>query len=254
MRRRRPPALVRIAATAAALAGLVPSPAAGEPERVPIADGRAAIALPAGWVELDPVLLELLTDELALVTGGLTTERYQHGFRPADRLGGPFGPPLVLVQIRDSGRVPYRDLAAAGGALPRPDEPDEFARGTRPNLRGLTMERIVFDRSRLVIRAVGRFDRPSIPPTEIRSAAYLTSHGTLTVHGYLETPTSPEEGAAVDAMLDGIELGPELRYRPRLRERLAAAALRPGTWYTAAVLTFAVLVVVTIRGLRRGRR
>lgn len=228
--------------------------AADEPaSRVPVADGQATIVLPRGWTELDPILLGLLADELSLQSGGLTTERYQHGFRPEHRLGAPFGPPLVLVQTRDSGRVPYRDLAG-GGSLPLPDSPGEFARGTRPNLRGLEMQRVLFDRSKLAIRAVGRFERPFLPATEIRSVAYLTSRGTLTVHGYLELPADPAEAVAVKRMLDGIRLGPELRYRPRPGERLVAAALRPSTWYVAAAATLGVLLAVLAVGASRRRR
>lgn len=243
-----------LALTAALVAGTRPCAAVGPADPVPIADGRATIALPPGWTELDPILLGLLADDLTRLSGGLTTERYQHGFRPEDRLGGPFGPPLVLVQVRDSGRVSYPDLAATVGPLPLPDSPGDFVRGTRPTLRGLEMERALFDRSRLAIRAVGRFERPSLPVTEIRSVAYLTSHGTLTVHGYLELPTDPTEAAAVDRMLEGVALGPELRYRPRLLECLAAAALRSTTWYLAAAVTLGVLLVILGVAARRRRR
>ncbi len=247
--------LLAAAVPALAAAVLIAAPAApGEPEtRVPIAGGRATLPLPNGWIELDPILLGILADQLTVLSGGVTTERYQHGFRPEDRIGAAFGPPLVLVQVRDSGRVPYRDVAARGGDLPVPDRPGDFVRGTRPTLRGLEIRQVRFDRSRLAIRAEGVFERPSVPVTEIRSVAYLTSDGTLTVHGYLELPADSTEAAAVDRMLDGVRLGPELLYRPRMAERLAAAALRPSSWYVAAGATVGILLGLLAVGAMRRR-
>ena len=103
----------RTALAAIILANLVLSAAfAGADEtvrEVSVYGGLVSLEVPESWREIPPEVLEFYSLRSAEASGGRTAEIYQHGFR----LGEPeadFAPPQILIQIRESGRIPYGSL------------------------------------------------------------------------------------------------------------------------------------------------
>lgn len=245
------PALLVLPALLACLTTPLLRTGAAEPTRLPLAGAEASISLPADWAAIDPQWLIALADQLARQSDGEAAEAYQYGFRPGRRRGAPFGPPLVLVQIRENGRLPWREAVELGESR-LPPRVKVQADGSHPTLPALEPRTLELDMRLRAIRSESLLRRPLGPPIEIRSVVYLTRRGTIGLYGFLESPPKPASLAAVVAILDSVELDPAVVYRPRLGERLGVALRRSSTWYLAAALMLVATLLVAYRGRRRG--
>ena len=112
---------------------------------VTIYDGHVTLEIPTDWEAIPDKLLESHSLVLAETTGGLLTETYQYGFRTSDP-EEDFVLPECMVQIRESGRLGYRQFMR----LPSTEALGEA--GSRavdersgPSVRGLELNQASFD-------------------------------------------------------------------------------------------------------------
>ncbi|MEE4271631.1 MAG: hypothetical protein V2I67_08155 [Thermoanaerobaculales bacterium] len=230
--------LVVLAAAATAVGGAASDLPA---EAVAIYDDRVTFTLPDGWTEIPPGNLEELTMRVAEATGGRSAEYYQHGYYPPTFADDPWLP-HVLVQIRESGRLPYgRFLGFDTGALD-----DEGPDGLPPLILDVAVDRLKFDTERMCLRLEHTLDLRFKGRVRILTASFLTERGVVAFHFADRERRIDESRPIFDNLVAGVTLAPEIAYRPRLTDRW------PGLYFFAAAALMAVLLILTI--LRQRRR
>jgi len=212
--------------------------------------GLVTLEIPESWNEIPPDVLEFFSLQSAESSGGLTVEIYQHGFRP----GNPeadFAPPQVLIQIKESGRLNYRQFLK----LP----PIEFVRDQDagkldgrmgPFLEGLHLNDVFMDREAYAVHVTNTLDLTYEGKVLVKSVSFLTERGLFTVHCYALISQHVAMNPVFDKILDSVRFDESIRYRPRLGDRLPPT---PALISYAIALFFAVLALVVLADQRRRR-
>jgi hypothetical protein len=217
-------------------------------QSVTIYDGHAVLDVPTGWNEIPRDVLDFYALRAAESSGGRMTESYQFGFRPADP-EIDFSLPQFLVQIRESGRLNYRqflrlptaeDLQAAGER--------SLAEHVGPLVRGLALGETEFDRNSFALHLSNTLDLSIEGETSVESVAFLTERGLFTIHFYAHASEISAMAPIFEHIARSVRFDEELAYRPKLTDRWPP---RPTTLFLLAALIAAA--VLSAHLLRRGR-
>jgi hypothetical protein len=212
--------------------------------------GLATLEIPETWNEIPPDVLEFFSLQSAESSGGLMVEIYQHGFRP----GNPeadFAPPQVLIQIKESGRLNYRQfLQLPPIELVREQDAGKLDGRMGPLLEGLHLNDVFLDRETYAIHVTNTLDLKYEGKVLVKSVSFLTERGLFTVHCYALISQHLAMNPVFDTILDSVRIDESIRYRPRLGDRLPPT---PALISYAIALFFAVLVLVVFVVQRRRR-
>lgn len=207
---------------------------------VSIYDGRTTFALPGGWTEIPPSELEEIAMRVAEATEGRSAEYYQHGYFPPSFLDDPWLPHL-LVQIRESGRIPYGRFLNLD-----PDSSEANApSGVPPLILGVAVDRMDFDTEKMCIHIEHTLDLRFKGRIRILTAAFLTERGVFALHFANRENRIAESRGIFDAVVASVSLDPEIAYQPRVSDRW------PGLPFFAAAALMTVLLIFTIARQRR---
>ena len=217
---------------------------------VEVYGGLASLEIPETWNEIPPDVLEFFSLQSAESSGGLMVEIYQHGFRP----GNPeadFAPPQVLIQIKESGRLNYRQfLQLPPIELVRDQEAGRLDERMGPLLENLHLNDVFFDRGTYSVHVANTLDLKYEGKAMVTSVSYLTDRGLFTVHCYALISQHLAMKPVFAKILESVRIDESIRYRPRLNDRLPPT--RALISYAIA-LCFAVLVLVVLLIQRRRR-
>jgi len=205
-----------------------------------IYDGLFSLEVPPGWLEFAPLELEELSTWAATATAGRSVEIYQHGYFPPEFRDDPWLP-HILVQIRESGRIPYGEFLHL-----RPIEEIQssskarFPQGLQPLVMGITVDRVSFDPSTFCVRLEHALELRFKGPVRVLTAAFLTERGLVAIH-YIDRKARIDEGRErFDAIVNSVSIDPSLAYRPRLLDRL------PGLPYFIAAGIVAIVLAAYV--------
>ena len=246
------PELMRIVGSilACTLLGVpVASSTTEEPMRtVTLYEGHATMETPRDWNDISAESLEFYSLRAAEASGGRSAEIYQYGFRPGDPQMD-FALPQILIQIRESGRLPYGQFLH----LPTLDEIQEdgnqhLTDRAGPMLRGIELEAARFDRRRYAIYLTNTLDLAFEGRVSVTTVSFLTERGLFTLHCYAGADHALVMAPLFDRVIDSVRFDGELRYKPRLGDRWPP---RPSTVaYGVAALIAIILILSLIRSRR----
>jgi len=212
--------------------------------------GLATIDIPETWNEIPPDVLEFFSLQSAESSGGLMVEIYQHGFRP----GNPeadFAPPQVLIQIKESGRLNYRQfLQLPPIELVRDQGAGRLDGRMGPLLEDLHLNDVFLDREAYSVHVTNTLDLKYEGKVLVKSVSFLTERGLFTVHCYALISQQAAMNPVFEGILDSVRIDESIRYQPRLGDRLPPT---PALISYAIALIFAVLVLVVLLVQRRQR-
>ncbi len=218
--------------------------------RVAVYDGLASLEVPATWGEIPPEALEFLSLEATEASGGRTAELYQFGFRPGEADTG-FTLPQILIQIRESGRLPYgRFLHLPPVSVLNSQDGDPAREWAGSRLQHVTLKDATFDRESYSLRTSHSFYLENVGRVVVESASFLTERGVFTVHCYTAASSASLDRPLFAYVLASVHFDPHIAYRPRLSDRWPPS---PATAAFAAAALFAFLLLV-IAWRRRHRR
>lgn len=188
-------------------------------QTVTVYDGLVTMEVPGEWTEISPELLDFFAIRAAESSGGRSAETYQYGFRrEASDVG--FDLPQVLIQIRESGRMPYgqflrlpslADVEASNGG--------SFDDDQGPFIKGVQLDRLAFDVDRKILLVENTLDLSIEGLTGVRTASFLTERGLFIVHCYDRVATMDMSAEVFDRIIQSVNLSDEVRYQPRWRDR-----------------------------------
>lgn len=208
-----------------------------------IYDGHVTLEVPADWNEIPREVLEFYSLRAAETSGGRMTETYQYGFRPDDP-EMDFALPQFLIQIRESGRLGYRQF------LRLPSVEEMRAAGERtlaervgPMLRGLETGDAVFDRDSFALHLANTLDLSFEGETSVESVAFLTERGLFTIHFYAHASRTETMKPVFDHVVHSVRFDDELRYRPRWADHWPP---RPAILFLTAALIVAITASVLL--------
>lgn len=216
---------------------------------VTLYQGHATMEIPRHWNDIPAESLEFFSLRAAEASGGRSAEIYQYGFRPDDPQMD-FALPQILIQIRESGRLPYRQFLH----LPTFDEmkDDDIQRlvaRAGPLLRGIELGAAIFDHQRFAIYLTNTLDLVFEGRVSVTTVSFLTERGLFTLHFYAADDQAQLMAPIFDRTIDSVRFDSELRYQPRFSDRWPP---RPSTVaYSAAALVAVILVLSLIRNRRR---
>lgn len=199
-----------------------------EPEsgfrRVSVYDGHVHLEVPSSWEEIPPELLESHSLNMAEFTEGRLTEVYQHGFRSSDP-GVDFVLPECLIQIRESGRIRYRQFLD----LPTIEEMRSHGEGELVDRSGYATRRMelseaFFDRRVYSLHLRNTLDLGDESDITVESVAFLTQRGLFTIHFYHPTAQIDQMAPVYARIIDSVRFDDELGYHPKLSDRLPPRA------------------------------
>jgi len=228
----------------------ISSPAEEATRTVTVYDGLVTLELPAAWNEIPPDILEFFSLQSAEDSGGLMVEIYQYGFRP----GNPeadFLPPQILIQIKESGRLNYRqflDLPPIGIIRENSDERLDGRVG--PLLEDRQLNEVFFDRENFSLHIKNTIDLTYEGKAMVTSVSFLTERGIFTLHCYALISQNTAMKPVFDSIIKSVRIDESIRYQPRLADRLPK---RPAMVSYAAALVLA-LVTLGIYFIGRRRR
>lgn len=187
---------------------------------VSVYGGHVTLEVPVDWEEIPPDVLESHSLTMAETTGGLVTEVYQHGFRSSNP-EVDFMLPECLIQIRESGRLSYRQLLD----LPTVEEMRSTGKGAVFDHSGIAARRMelneaFFDRGTFSLRLRNSLDISHEGEITVDSVAFLTERGLFTVHFYVRASDRDMMATLHARIIDSVRFDDELRYHPRLSDRL----------------------------------
>jgi hypothetical protein len=223
---------------------------AGEKTRaVSVYDGLVTFEIPEDWNEIPPDVLEFFSLQAAEESGGLTGEIYQHGFRPGDP-EADFEPPQVLIQIKENGRLNYRqflDLPPIETVRERGDGRLEERMG--PLLENLRVNDVFFDRENYSIHISNTLDLKYEGKTMVTSVTFLTARGLFSIHCYATIRQNIAMKPVFAGIIESVRIDRSIRYQPRLGDRMPP---RPALISYGIALVVALLALgVHITGRRR---
>jgi hypothetical protein len=218
--------------------------------RVVVYDGLASLEVPAGWREIPPEVLEYLSLQTAEASRGRTAEIYQYGFQPEEAESG-FSLPQILIQIRESGRLPYGQfLHLPPLSVLRSQSKQQPPEKVGESTDRLALNKASFDRASFSLRTSHAFFLENVGRVAVESASFLTERGVFTVHCYTTASAASLDRPLFDKVISSVHLDPQLAYRPRLADRWPPSS---GTLaFAAAALVSIVVLVVALR--RKTRR
>jgi hypothetical protein len=228
------------------MVALTPAASAADSDRAvretTIYDGLVSFELPADWQEISPTDLEELTMWAADATAGRSVEVYQFGYVPPQFETDPWLP-HILVQIRESGRIPYgRFLHLQPLEENQRSSKRELPPGLPPLVMGIAVEDVGFDPSTFTIRLDHALDLRFKGPVRVQTAAFLTERGLIAFH-YIDRRARIEQGRVLfDALVDSVAIDPALAYRPRLLDRWPGLPFFAAAGIAALVLLIFLLV------------
>ncbi len=216
---------------------------------VTLYQGHVNLEVPTDWEEIPAEDLESFSLQLAEASGGRVGEVYQHGFFPDSRIVISTLP-LILVQIRESGRLPY------GQFLHLPPLEKLQRSGSRPIidrmgpvLSGLDLQKVWYDRKNHTLHLANKLALKTEGRVSVSSVSFLTERGLFTLHCYAHTPQATAVATIFDRIIDSVRFDDALRYQPRFVDRWPP---KPSTVaYGAAALIAIILVLRLIRSRRR---
>jgi hypothetical protein len=199
-------------------------PASATPVELALCDGLVTLGLPPGWRPVPEDVLELYTLTMAEASGGLNTETYQAALQP-EAAGDLMALPRILIQVKETGRLPYLSLLELPGAelLQRNtgERPDPLV-GRR--LVDYSLDQLFFDRTRCAIRLSSTVTLPGGERVGTHTASFLTERGRFTLHCSELLDRFGATAPLFDAVIRSVRIAPPLAYRPRLSERWPALA------------------------------
>lgn len=217
---------------------------------VEVYDGLVTLDVPEHWNEIPPDVLEFFSLQSAEESGGLVVEIYQHGFRP----GNPeadFAPPQILIQIKESGRLNYRQfLHLPPIEVVRDHGAAELEQRKGPLLEKLRLNEVFFDRETFSIHVATALDLKFEGKVLVTSVSFLTERGVFTVHCYALISQHVAMMPVFDRIIESVRIDDSIRYRPRLSDRLPP---RPALISYAIAFALAVLTLVVHLYQRRRR-
>ena len=210
---------------------------------VPVYDGHVILDVPADWNEIPQEVLEFYSLRAAESSGGRMTEIYQYGFRPDDP-EIDFALPQFLIQIRESGRLSYRQF------LRLPSAEEMLAAGERsladrvgPLVRGLELGDAVFEKDSFALHLANTLDLRFEGETSVESVAFLTERGMFTIHFYAHASQTEVLKPLFDHVVHSVRFDDELRYRPRWADRWPP---RPPILFFMAALIVAIAASILL--------
>ena len=221
-----------------------------EVREVSVYDGHVTLEVPANWENIPHEMLESHSLRLAEASGGLVTEIYQYGFRSNDP-EADFVLPECLIQIRESGRLSYRQFLH----LPSTEEMREAGKQraeqrSGPPVQRLELKEAIFDRDTYSFHIENTLSLTFAGKTSVRSVAFLTERGLFTVHFYSRLEETETMAEVSDRIVASIRFDDELAYHPRLSDHLPPA--------TPMILLFSgvliAIIVLSVHLVQRRRR
>jgi len=194
-----------------------------------------AISVPTGWTEIPAAILKDYTDKLARLQPNAPRQEFQGGFQLTSAEQW-FTYPYVMIQIRNTGRVPegqFTKSAGIHGAAEKGLKKAESQLSTILSESKLTEPR--YDPQKHALFMNGSMNVAGVGKVRMTSATLLSEKGTISVYCYALEGDFAAYLKPFETMLNSVELSEELRYKPRpsdtnavlgFLERVGSGALR----------------------------
>ena len=174
-----------------------------------------AMSVPGGWKEIPAAVLKDYADKLARLQPNAPRQEFQGGFQLTSAQQW-FTYPYVMIQIRNTGRVPegqFTKAAGIQGAAEKGLKKAESQLSTILSESELTEPR--YDPQKHALFMNGSMNVAGVGKVKMTSATLLSEKGTISVYCYASVSDFAAYAKPFETMLNSVQLSEELRYKPR---------------------------------------
>jgi len=174
-----------------------------------------AMSVPAGWKEIPAAVLKDYMDRMAQLAPNAPKQEFQGGFQLTSARQW-FTYPYVLIQMRNTGRVPEGQFTKAAGIQGATEKGLKKAESQLSSILSeseLTEPR--YDPQKHALFMNVSMNVAGVGKVKMTSATLLSEKGTISVYCYAPVDDFAPYTKPFETMLDSVQLSEELRYKPR---------------------------------------
>lgn len=180
-----------------------------------------SISLPDGWVEMPIDVIDSYEKEIARLAPNAKTEHYDYGFQ-LDSSKNWFEYPYILVQVKNTGRIPESQLEKLEGYFVQESlAKQEKAVGSI--MSDIQMGKMVYDKRNKMIWMRIEADVVNIGPISGISGMVPTEKGFIQVMGYSLRENYPNYESIFQSVAVSVSPEPGLTYKPKWSDSLPSA-------------------------------
>lgn len=175
-----------------------------------------SIDLPRGWLTIPKETLDNYSDMMAVRSGGKVNERYQHGYQRGFN-GQWLIHPYVLVQVKETGRVPdgqLRQMKPFHAGVER--GLNKAAENLSGLLSGAALGETLYDATNHCIWMHFSAEVAGIGPIKAVTCGFLTEKGVIFFHCYAKAAEFDALLPAFQQLLASVKIAENLKYKSRL--------------------------------------
>lgn len=180
-----------------------------------------SISLPAGWVEMPTDVIDAFEKEIARLTPNAPAQHYNHAFQ----LGSSenwFEYPYILVQIKNTGRIPESQLEKLKGYNIQ-ESLEKHKKGLSSILSDVQAGEMVYDKQTKMIWMRIEANVVNTGPISGISGMVLTEKGFIQVMGYCLRGNYPTYENIFQSVALSVSTEPGLAYKPKWSDSLPPA-------------------------------
>jgi len=178
------------------------------------------LTLPEGWEQIPNKAIQEQTRAVTATTGGQISQQYQDGFQQSAG-GGWFQYPYVLVESRETGRVPEGQLARMKSMRPEMQNGlDSVSKKLNSIMSNMSLGETYYDATNKCILVRITMKVANVGEVEALTCGFLTEKGILTFHCYSTAAEFDKLLPVFQGLLKSVRLSDGLRYQPRLSDSI----------------------------------
>ncbi|MCP5048289.1 MAG: hypothetical protein GY940_14050 [bacterium] len=220
----------------------------------PVQKDGFSISIPSGWTEIPRHILDQFEEGLARLTPKAPKQHYDYGFQ-MDGQGNWFKYPYILIQIKNVGRIPQRELEKLDGYSFK-DDLDEHNEELSPVMSDIQVGKMVYDKQSKMIWLRFESTVAGIGPISGISGMVLTEKGMIQVNGYSLRADFPTDSKLFRTIAMSVKPDPELVHNSNSPDGSGSGGIDWGRVGTKALIGGIIggLVGLIIAGFRRRKK
>ncbi len=181
-------------------------------------DDGIGVSLPDKWIEIPKEVIQTMFQELARQVPNAEAQHYDYGYQ-LDSAEKWLEYPYILIQIKNSGRIPERELEKLE-QYPASKEIEEQENEFEDLLSSLKMEKMHYDHNSGIIWMKIQFNIPNVGQVSCLTGMIPTEKGLIQVNGYSLQPDFEHYVSIFKDFTKNIIISKELKYQPEWSDKI----------------------------------
>ncbi len=178
------------------------------------------VRLPADWEAIPPDVLKAYGEVLAKAAPNVPRQTYEYGFQRAGARSW-FTYPYVLIQVKNTGRIPEAQLQSVRRTEAAINEgAEKFSSALSEVVSGVSLNETVYDADFHILWSKIAAQVAGVGPILGLVGVRLTENGVVQIMGYARESEYADYAPLFEAIIKQTEIGEHARYKPRMTDAI----------------------------------